>query len=307
MPVPTKTLAAVQAEPLILDAQASLEKAVQLIEQAGDQGADLVCFPETFVPGYAQWTHSAPFEDDAHKRAYARLARNSVRIPDELETIGNAARAANAVVVLPVTERDPTTPGTLYNTLATFGPDGRYLGKHRKLVPTHHERTAYGYGGGETMRAFESEGLRFGGLCCWNNYMPLARYALYQQGIQVYLAPTADDLDSWQTAMRFIARESRCFVLAPALLQRKASFPDDWELADEPAWQAEAEWNERGGSVIIHPSGEVLAGPVYEKEAILTAEVDLEDVVAERQTFDPAGHYARSEVLDLTVHGLKPP
>lgn len=297
------TLAAVQAEPVILDADACLEKATRLIERTPQ--ADLIVFPETFVPGYAHWAHDASFEDDAHKALHARLARNSLALPEDLGTIQQAAQDAEATVVLPVTEQVHETPGTLYNTMAVVGPDGTYLGKHRKLVPTHHERTAYGYGDGDTMRAFEVDGTRFGGLLCWENFMPLARAALYQQGIQLYLAPTADDLETWQTAMRFIARESRCFVVAPALVQRKASFPADFELAGTPAWEAEDAFNERGGSVILGPDAEILAGPVYEKETVLTATVDLDDAIAERQTFDPAGHFARREVLDLTVHGLE--
>lgn len=245
----TLRVAAVQAEPVLLDLQKTLEKTVDLVREAADKGARLVLFPETFVPGYAQWSHSARFEDRAHKAVYARLARNSVRVPEDLAVVAEVAKERGVTVVLPVTEKEPETPGTLYNTMVVFGPDGSYQGKHRKLVPTHHERTVYGYGGGETMRAFDVDGVRFGGLLCWNNYMPLARAALYRQGIQIWLAPTADDLDSWQTAMQFIARESRCFVISAALLQRKSSFPADWELKDDPAWAAEDEWNERGGSV----------------------------------------------------------
>jgi nitrilase len=299
------TLAAVQAEPEILDSEGCLEKAVGIVERSDE--ADLIAFPETFVPGYAQWAHDAAFEDEDHKAAYARLAANTLQVPEDLAPIQEAAREAHATVVFPVTETVPQTPGTLYNTMTVIGPEGTYLGKHRKLVPTHHERTVYGYGDGDTMRAFEAEGTRFGGLLCWENYMPLARAALYEQGIEVYVAPTADDLESWQTTMKHVARESRCFVVAPALLQRKASFPDDFELAHRPTWEREPAFNERGGSVIVGPDGEVLAGPIYEKEAVVTATVDLADVVAERQTFDPAGHFGRSEVLDLTVRGLEDP
>lgn len=297
-------VAAIQAEPIILDREATLEKSVRLIGDAARNGATFVLFPETFVPGYAHWSHSARFEDPKHKAAYARLARNSVLLPDELEPIAAAAREHETTVVLPVTERDLRTPGTLYNTMAVFGPDGSFVGKHRKLVPTHHERTIYGYGGGDTMKAFDAGGARFGGLLCWNNFMPVARYALYRQGIQIYVAPTADDLPSWQTAMRFIARESRCFVVCASLLQRKSSFPDDWELAGDPQWESEPEWHERGGSCIVGPDGEYLAEPVYEEERILVSDVDLDRVVAERMTFDPAGHYARDEVLRLDVDGL---
>jgi len=305
----TRTLrvAAVQAEPVLLDAKATLAKAADLIREAGAQGAGLIVFPETFVPAYAQWAHSARFEDALHKRVFARLARNSVRVPEDLGVIADAARRARATVAIGVTERvDGESPANLYNTLAYFGPDGSYLGKHRKLVATHHERTIYRAGGGDTLRAMEVDGVRFGGLLCWNNFMPLARYALYRQGIQVYLAPTADDLPSWQTAMQFIARESRCFVVCATLLQRKSRFPEDFELRGDPAWEAENEWNERGGSCILAPDGTYLAGPVYEEETILYADLDLDQVVAERLTFDPAGHYSAGDVLRLQVAGLDP-
>jgi len=297
------TLACVQAEPVVLDATASMAKTVDLVRVNDD--ADVIAFPETFVPGYAHWAHDASFESDAHKRLHARLVNEALTLPDDLGPIQDAASAADATVVLPVTETDPDTPGTPYNTIAVIGPDGSYRGKHRKLVPTHHERTVYGYGDGDTMQAFEHRGTRLGGLLCWENYMPLARAALYQQGIQLYVAPTADDRDDWQTAMRFVAHEARCFVIAPALYQTKDAFPEDFELADTQAWHEEPHVNEAGGSAIFAPDGTVIEGPTYEKETTLTATVTVEDTIAERQTFDPAGHFARDEVLDLTLHGLE--
>lgn len=313
-------VACVQAEPVILDAAASLDKAVRLIGAAADQGARFIVFPETFVPGYAQWTHSARFESKPHQALHARLCRESVRVPDDLDGVAAAAHDADVVVVLPVTEVDPRTPGTPYNTMAVFGRapghrPGAFLGKHRKLVPTHHERAAYGYGTGETMRAFAatmtgtdgtSETVRFGGLLCWNNYMPLARAALYAQGIRLYVAPTADDRDpQWQDAMRFIAHESRCFVMGVGLIQRKSSFPHDFELRDTPEWQAEDEWNERGGSCIVAPDGTYVAAPVWKKETLVVGDVDLDATVAARQTFDPSGHYGHRD-LRLDVAGLEP-
>ena len=298
--------AVVQAEPVLLDREATLAKAVELVREAAGSGSRLIVFPETFVPGYAQWAHSSRFEDPKQKAAFARLVRNSVRVPEDLSSIAAVAKQTKTTVVMPVTETEPRTPGTPYNTMAVFGPDGAFLGKHRKLVPTHHERTIYGYGGGETLRAFESQGVRFGGLLCWNNYMPLARAALYAQGVQVWIAPTADDLPSWSNAMRFIARESRSYVLSANLIQRKSHFPKDWELRGDPAWEAENEWNESGGSCIVGPDGEFVVEPVFEKETILSAELDLDRVVAERLTFDPTGHYGRGEVLRLDVQGLDP-
>lgn len=299
--MPTLTVAAVQAEPEVLDAKAGLAKAVDHVERVE---ADLLAFPETFVPGYPHWSHDAAFESAPHKALHARLAKNSLVLPDDLDPVQEAAAEAGTTVVLPVVETTRQAPGTLYNTIAVIGPDGTFEGKHRKLVPTHHERTAFAHGDGAGMRAFEVDGVTFGGLLCWENYMPLARAALYEQGIQLYLAPTADDLDSWQTTVQHIARESRCFVLAPALFQTKDAFPDDFELADEEPWQREPHVNERGGTVILGPDGATLEGPVYGEETVLTARLDLDRVLAERQTFDPAGHFSRPEVLDLTVHGL---
>lgn len=301
-------VACVQAEPVILDGPASLDKALHLAEEAATAGARLIAFPETFVPCYAHWTHSARFEDPIHKRLHARLARNSVRVPEDLGALERLCREHDVAVALPVTERVDDTPGTLWNTMAVFGPDG-YVGKHRKLVATHHERIVYHAGGGDTMRAFEvvldGERVRFGGLLCWNNYMPLARAALYKQGIQVYLAPTADDRAVFQDTLRFIAQEGRVFVVSPSLVQRKSSFPADFELADTHAWREEEdEWNERGGSAILAPDGSYLHEPVYEDERILYADLDLDEVVAARQTFDPMGHYGATDVLELKVRGL---
>jgi nitrilase len=287
-----------------MDAAASVEKAVGLIDRAAKQGAQMVVFAECFIPGYCQWAHSSRFEDAKLKKVHARLIRNSVRVPDDLGAIAEAAKRGKTTVAIGVTERDPVKPAVLFNTLAVFGPEGNFLGKHRKLVPTHHERTVHNYGGGEHLRAFEVNGVRFGGLLCWENYMPVARYALYAQGVQIYLAPTADDTPSFQTAVQFIARESRAFVVSPSLLQRKSHFPKDFELRGDPAWEAEGEWNERGGSVILAPGGEVLQGPVYEDETILFADLDLDRVLEERHGFDPAGHFARSDVLRVDVEGL---
>ncbi len=308
-------VAAIQAEPVILDAKATLSKACDLIRDAGANGARLAVFPETFVPGYAQWAHSARFEDAAHKKAYARLARNSLVLPRDLAPLQDAARRAGCAIAIGVTERSERTPGTLANTLAYIGADGTFLGKHQKLTPTHHERTVYGYGPGDgsvegsgappgtAVTTVKVDDARIGGLLCWNNYMPLARYALYEQGIHVYLAPTADDRPQWQTAMQFIAQESRAFVISPCLLQRKSSFPEDWELRGDPAWESENEWNERGGTSILGPDGAYLAEPVYEQETILYADLDLDRVVEERLTFDPVGHYGRAEVLGLRGSG----
>ena len=201
-----------------------------------------------------------------------------------------------------VTERDPAHPGTLYNTLLFHGPDGKLALKHRKLVPTNHERLVWGPGDGDGLRAVETPYGRLGGLVCWENYMPLARFALYESGIELYVASTADDSEEWQSTLVHIARESRCFVIAPSHFQRAASYPDDFPLA---RLLEGVDVIGRGGSAILAPDGSYLAGPLWDEEGVLYAELDPAQLDGERQRFDPTGHYHRPDVfrLDLTREG----
>jgi nitrilase len=201
-------------------------------------------------------------------------------------------------VVTGVTEVDPERPGTLYNSLLYHAPDGRLALRHRKLVPTNHERLVWGQGDGSGLRAIPTELGRIGGLICWENYMPLARFALYESGVEIYIASTADDGETWQSTIVHIARESRAFVVAPSHFQRAASYPDDFPL------RAELEGHDvigRGGSAVLAPDGSYLAGPLYDEEGVLYAELDPAVLRAERQRFDPAGHYHRPDVLRLKV------
>ncbi len=197
-----------------------------------------------------------------------------------------------------VTEVDPERPSTLYNTLLTHAPDGTLASKHRKLVPTNHERLVWGTGDGGGLRAIQTPLGRLGGLICWENYMPLARFALYESGVEIYIASTADDGDAWQATLVHIARESRAFVVAPSHFQRAAAYPADFPLA---RLVEAAGTIGRGGSAILAPGGAYLAGPLYDEEGILYAELDPAVLWAERQRFDPAGHYHRPDVLGLRV------
>jgi nitrilase len=185
--------------------------------------------------------------------------------------------------------------GTLYNSLLVFGPDAGLVVHHRKLMPTNHERLVWGLGDGRGLEAVETDLGRVGGLICWENYMPLARFALYQSGVEVYLAPTADDSESWHESIRYIARESRAFVLSACVFQRASSYPDDVPIAEGP------ELLGRGGSAILGPDGSYLAGPLWDEEGILYAELDPQRLYEERQRFDPAGHYHRPDVFRLIV------
>jgi nitrilase len=292
--------AAVQATPVFLDRDATVGKAVTLIAEAGSKGAGLIVFPETFVPTYPDWVWRAPAWDGVSDALYGRLLENSVVVPSPAtEAIARAAKKARAYVSMGVNERE-RDGGTIYNTQLYFGPDGSYLGKHRKLMPTGGERLVWGYGDGSTLSVFDTPFGRLGGLTCWENYMPLARYAMYQQGIDVWCAPTWDTSDVWVSTLRHIAKEGRVFVIGVAPLLRGSDVPDDVPGRGE-LWGGDDDWMSRGLSTIVGPQGQVLAGPLVEEEGILYAELDAATARSSRYQFDPVGHYSRPDVFRLTV------
>jgi nitrilase len=299
------TVACVQAEPVILDRERTLDKLGALTAEAAAVGASLVVFPETFVPAYpsSAWAkHLAGWADPRAKAAFALLARESVEIPGPAaDRLGEIAREHAVWLVTGVNEFDPERPGTLYNALLYHAPDGSLALRHRKLVPTNHERLVWGQGDGSGLRAIETEVGRLGGLICWENYMPLARFALYESGVEVYVASTADDSDLWQSTLIHLARESRAFVVAPSHFQRASSYPEDFPLGEELEGR---DLIGRGGSAILAPDGSYLAGPLYDEEGILYAELDPVRLREERQRFDPAGHYHRPDVLGLRLSPL---
>jgi nitrilase len=299
-------VACVQAEPAILDRAGTLDKLAALTAEAKGQGAQLVVFPETFVPAYpsSAWAKFlAGWADPRAKGAFAQLARESLAVPGpDADRLGEIAREHEVWLVTGVNERDPERPGTLYNSLLYHGPDGRLAVHHRKLVPTNHERLVWGQGDGDGLRAIETGVGRIGGLICWENYMPLARFALYESGVEIYIASTADDSDAWQATLVHIARESRAFVVSPCHFQRGSSYPDDFPLREEIA---ELNPLGRGGSAILAPDGSYLAGPLYGEEGILYADLDPQRLAEERQRFDAAGHYHRPDVLELHVRPLR--
>jgi nitrilase len=295
-------VACVQVEPAILDREATLDKLAEVAGEAAGAGARLLVFPEAFIPAYpsSAWAKAlAGWADTRAKAAFALLARESVAVPGPAaDRLGEIARDHEVWLVTGVTESDPERPGTLYNTLLYHAPDGQLALRHRKLVPTNHERLVWGPGDGGGLRAIETDFGRLGGLICWENYMPLARFSLYESGIEVYVASTADDADAWQATLVHIARESRAFVIAPAHFQRASSYPETFPLL------AELEGHEiigRGGSAVLAPDGAYLAGPLYDEEGILYADLDPARLLEERQRFDPAGHYHRPDVLRLEV------
>ena len=294
--------ACVQAEPVVLDRDATLEKLEQLTAEAAGEGAELVVFPEAFIPVYPSSTwakHFAGWADERSKAAFARIAEEAVAVPGPAaDRLGATAKAHGVWLVTGVTEIDPERPGTLYNTLLYHGPDGSLALKHRKLVPTNHERLVWGPGDGGGLQAIQTGVGRLGGLICWENYMPLARFALYESGIEIYVASTADDGDAWQATLVHIAREARAFVVSPSHFQRSSAYPDDFPLRD--ALEGHDVLG-RGGSAILGPDGSYLAGPLYDEEGILYADLEPARLFEERQRFDPAGHYHRPDVFRLRV------
>jgi len=302
---PRVKAAVVQAAPILFNREASVEKACRLTVEAAAQGARLILFPEAFIPAYPRGLSFGTVvgsRSPAGRRTWQRYWANAVDVPGPAtEALGSAARQARAYLTIGIIERDNQfSRGTLYCTLLYFGPDGQLLGKHRKLKPTAAERLIWGEGDGSTLTVLETEIGRMGGLICWENYMPLARMAMYSKGVELYLAPTADARDTWQATLRHIACEGRCFVLGCNQFVTKTMYPADLdgleELADQPEVMC------RGGSTIISPLGEVLAGPLYDQEGTLFADLDLAEVARGKFDFDVVGHYARPDVFQLLVN-----
>jgi predicted amidohydrolase len=297
------TVAAVQAAYVLMDREKTTCKVEELIGSAGAMGARLIVFPEVFIPGTPIWIDSAPIWD-GDEAWFARLVDQAVVVPGPTtDRIGAAAREAGAYVAVGVDEREEYG-STIYNTILYFGPDGKIIEKHRKLMPTGSERTVWGMGDGSTLNVVPTELGRVGGLICWENYMPLARFHLYAQGVEVWLAPTLARGDGWIATMRHIAREGRVWVVGVNPCVRVDQIPADFPNRDH-VWRVmdpdEAEWVEPGNSVICNPNGEIVAGPLRYEEGILTTEVDLTRVKETRRLFDAAGHYNRPDIFQLTV------
>ena len=290
----TVRVAAIQATPVILDAEASVEKAIGLVAEAAAEGARLAVLPETFIPVYPSnaWARQAASFGGADE-LWERLWQNSVDVPGPLvDRLVGACREHDIHVAIGVNERESERPGSLYNTLLLLGPDGVEL-KHRKLVPTHQERLFHAFGAGDDLGVAETPFGRVGGLVCWENRMPLARWTVYRQGPQIWIAPTADDSDGWLATVRHIAIESGAFVVSAPQYIPRAAFPDDFplELPDQEVFG-------RGGAAIIEPTwGGVIAGPLYDQEGMIVADCDLRRGLHAKRWFDAVGHYSGEAAL----------
>lgn len=296
------TAAVVQAAPVLFDLEKTLEKTENLVQQAAEKSAKLVLFPEAFISAYPRGLSFGTVVGSRSaegRETWLQYWNSAVEVPGPaVDRLGEMAKAARAFLVMGVNEKDIVS-GTMYCTMLYFGPDGRYLDKHRKIKPTAQERVIWGEDDGSTLSAFDTPIGKLGGLICWENYMPEARLAMYKKGIQVYLAPTADSRDNWQHTLKHIALEGRCYVLGCNQFVTKAMYPENLPGIEDLADQPEA--MSRGGSTIISPLGEVLAGPLWDEEGVLTAELDLDEVTKSKLDFDVIGHYARPDIFSFEV------
>lgn len=301
----TSRIAVVQAASVMMDREATVNKTIKLIMEAKEKGADIVVFPEAFIAGYPRGLSFGAVvgsRADCGRKDFQRYAENAVEVPSDVTNkLGEAAKKAGVYVVVGVIERDTEhAKGTLYCTVLYFGPDGSLLGKHRKLKPTGSERLIWGEGDGSTMPVISTPHGRLGALICWENYMPLARAAMYAKGVQIYIAPTADSRDVWQSTMRHIAVEGRCFVVSCNQYYHKGMYPNDLACYDD----LETSIDEMcpGGSCVIDPLGNYITGPIWDKEDILIADIQLDDIIYSQFDFDVMGHYSRPDIFQLIVN-----
>jgi nitrilase len=297
-------VAVVQDASVFLDRDASIEKTIALAREAAGKGAKLVLFPEAFISGYPRGLSFGAVVGSRNvegRKLFRRYAESAIALagPDGAR-LGAAARELGIHLAVGVVERDPVSAGTLYCSLALWGPDSILQSLHRKLKPTASERLIWGEGDGSGLRTIPTEMGRVGGLICWENYMPLARTTLYEQGVDLYLAPTADGRESWQATIRHIALEGRCFVLACNQYVTKADYPDDLGNESMREIAALSDPLSRGGSAIIGPLGDYLAGPLWDEAGILYATIDLGAITEARFDFDVVGHYSRPDVFQLS-------
>lgn len=293
--------AVVQAAPVFFNKAATLDKIETLARQAAHQQAKLILFPEVFIPGYPRgliFGTTVGGRTAEGRDMFLQYWENAVQVPGpETERLAKVARELKTYLVIGVTEKDPISD-TLYCSLVYFSPEGKLIHKHRKLKPTAAERIIWGEGEGTDLDVMATPLGKIGGLICWENYMPLARTALYQQGIEIYLAPTADCRGTWQSTLEHIACEGRCFVLGCNQYLTREHYPNHLQNLIQPDHPS---LPSTGGSCIISPLGKRLAGPLYDKEGILVAELDAREIIKSKMDFDPIGHYARPDVFELRI------
>jgi len=293
---------AAQVSPVFMDKQKTIEKACATIEEAAKNGAKLIVFPESFVPGYPDWVWLVPNSKSAElNKLFLELIKNAITIPDNsTELLCKAAKANNINVVIGVNERNSeSSNSTLFNSLLFINDQGDIIGKHRKLMPTGGERLVWGQGDGSSLNSYQTSVGKLSGLVCWENYMPLARQAIYEQGAQILATPTWDKSDNWLVSIQHIAREGGLFVISACMALSMDDIPDRFDF--KKLYPEGREWINTGKSCIIGPNGKVIAGPLEAKEGILYADINLDDIISAKRMFDAVGHYSRSDVFHFEV------
>ena len=301
-------VAVVQSAPILFDKQSAMDLIASRMREAAEQGVQLIVFPEVFLPGYPRglsFGTRVGSRSSEGRKDWARYWAAAIDVPGaETQQLGELTRELGMYLVLGVVERDQQySSGTLYNSIIYIGPDGELIGKHRKLIPTGSERLLWGQGDGSTLNVIATPFGNIGGLICWENYMPMARTALYAQGIDIYITPTADARETWQSTIRHIACEGRCFVISCNQYVTKASYPVDLAYYDDI--KDDADVLSRGGSAIVGPLGEYVTEPLYNEEGMLIATLDLNQIVQSRFDLDVVGHYSRPDIFQLVVHDSK--
>jgi len=295
-------VAAAQLSPVFLNKEKTVERACDAILEAGEKGAGLIVFPEAFIPGYPDWVWLLPNSPGAElNELYFELVENAVSIPDDTTNeLCKAAKAAKINVVMGLHERNSeTSNASLFNSLLFIDDNGSILGKHRKLIPTGGERLIWSQGKGDTLRSYDTSAGKIAGLICWENFMPLARNAIYELGTQILVSPTWDKSPSWIQTMQHVAREGGLFVISTCMALKMDDIPDTYSFKN--LYPEGREWINIGNSTIIAPNGKVLAGPLEAEEGILYADINLGDIIKAKRMFDVVGHYSRSDVFSFNV------
>ncbi len=297
----TIKVAAAQLSPVFLNKTATIKKALDAILEAGKNGSKLIVFPEAFLSGYPDWVWSIPAnKTEQLNNLYVKLVESSVSIPDDTtEQLCKAAKNAKINVVMGLNETNSeTSNASLYNTILYIGETGKILGKHRKLVPTNCERLIWAQGNGNTLEAYETSIGKIGGLICWENFMPLARNAIYESGTQIYVAPTWDKGANWLGTVQHIAREGGVFLISCCMPLHINDLPEELKKI----YVKGKEWISTGNSCIVNPNGKIIAGPLDSKEGIIYADINLQEIIAAKRKFDAVGHYSRPEVFNFSVN-----
>ncbi|MEN8124755.1 MAG: carbon-nitrogen hydrolase family protein [Bacteroidota bacterium] len=299
-------IAAAQLAPVFLNIDKTIEKACNAISEAAKKGAKLIVFPEAFISGYPDWVWLIPNSKGAElNNLYLKLVENAVSVPDDSTAkLCKAAKTANINVIMGMHEKNTeTSNASLFNSLLFINDKGEIIGKHRKLIPTGGERLVWAQGDGSTLKTYNTSVGKLGGLICWENFMPLARNAMYENGTQILVSPTWDKSENWQISMQHIAREGGVFVVSICQALKMSDIPDEYEF--KKLYPEGREWINTGNSCIVSPSGKIIAGPIEAEESILYADIDLNDIISAKRMFDVVGHYARPDVFDFKVNQNK--